>query len=287
MAAPVDQSPFGSRAPGVLDRAVLALTGAVPDNWLGLRLAIGLRRLTTMRSRAPLDVERWGYRFRLYPLGNGCEKNLLFTPQMYDVLERRVIGEAIDRKLALGGAFTFVDLGANVGLYSLFVASRAGERGRILAFEPQPGIVDRLRYNVSLNPAAKIKVMPIAIADREGTVELLVNPNDSGGTSIAPGAAANVASVPVTVPCRPLLSVLDAEGITSIDAMKIDIEGAEDVALVPFLRDAPRNLLPGLIVIEDTRGLWRTNVFALLEQHGYTVKARSRHNVALQRKDPG
>jgi hypothetical protein len=38
-----------------------------------------------------------------------------------------------------------------------------------------------------------------------------------------------------------------------------------------------------LILIEDTRALWQTDVFALLEQHGYTVVARSRHNVALRR----
>jgi hypothetical protein len=69
MVALVDRSPFGHRAPGPLDRAVLGMTGSMPANWLGLRLAIGLRRLTTMRHRDALDVERWGLRLRLYHLG--------------------------------------------------------------------------------------------------------------------------------------------------------------------------------------------------------------------------
>ena len=85
------------------------------------------------------------------------------------------------------------------------------------------------------------------------------------------------------MPCRPLLAILDEAGVTTIDALKIDVEGAEDLALVPFLRDAPSGLLPGMVLIEDTRGYWRTNVFALLAQHGYTAFARSRHNVALRR----
>jgi hypothetical protein len=55
----VDRSPFVSRAPGPLDRAVLSMTGSMPANRLGLRPAIGSRRLTAMRSRDALDVQRW------------------------------------------------------------------------------------------------------------------------------------------------------------------------------------------------------------------------------------
>ena len=81
-----DANEFGGLAPGVLDRSVIALTSRMPNNWLGSRLAILLRRISTMRLEHPagaLDVERWGMRLRLHPIDNGCDKNLLFTPQMY------------------------------------------------------------------------------------------------------------------------------------------------------------------------------------------------------------
>jgi FkbM family methyltransferase len=313
--AHVDQSPFGSRAPGPLDRVVLALTRSLPANWLGLRLAILFRRMVTMRHREAFDIELWGLRLRLHPLGNGCEKNALFTPQMYDVTERKVLGEAIDRRLAAGGIFTFVDIGANVGLYSLFVAAHARSRARILAIEPQPGILDRLRFNLAANPDVAVEVLPLAVSDREGTVALRIDADDSGGTRIDRDAAAQdgdstnrdpalisrlrmslfakpvptfaghapAASETVTVPCRPLLAILADAGITMIDALKIDVEGAEDLALVPFLRECPSGLLPDLVLIEDTSGAWRTDLFAMLAQHGYTVLARSRHNLALRR----
>jgi len=55
---PVDVSPFGSRAPKMLDRAALALTRSMPNNWLGLRLAILFRRIVTSRlGRDALDIE--------------------------------------------------------------------------------------------------------------------------------------------------------------------------------------------------------------------------------------
>jgi FkbM family methyltransferase len=280
--ARVDQSPFGSHAPGRLDRAVLAVTSSLPANWLGLRLAILLRRIVTMRARHAFDIELWGLRLRLHPLGNGCEKNALFTPQMYDVTERNVLAQAIDRRLAAGGSFTFVDVGANVGLYSLFVAARARSRARILALEPQPGIVDRLRFNLAANPGVEVEVLPLAVSDHEGRVTLRIDADDSGGTRIDREAAAGQAET-VSVPCRPLLAILNDAGVTAIDALKIDVEGVEDLVLVPFLRDAPSGLLPDVVLIEDTSGHWRTDVFALLARHGYTVFTRSRQNVALRR----
>jgi FkbM family methyltransferase len=278
---PVDPSPYGSRAPGALDRFALALTRAMPNNWLGLRLAILFRRIVTTRlGRAALDTRLWGMRLRLYALGNGCEKNALFTPQMFDVMEREILAQAIQQTRG-HDAFTFVDIGANVGLYSLFVASCA-PNARILAIEPQPGILDRLRFNLAANPDVKVDVLPIAVADREGTIDLVLDTSDSGGTHIET-ATRREAGLTVSVPCKPLISVLREVGISSIDALKIDVEGAEDIVLVPFLRDAPRELLPELVLIEDTRGFWQTDVFALLEQHGYTVVVRNRQNVAYRR----
>jgi FkbM family methyltransferase len=276
---PVDLSAYGSRGPGTLDRFALALTRAMPNNWLGLRLAILFRRIVTMRlGRGGLDTEHRGERLRRYWLGNGCEKNALFTPQMFDVMERNALADAIAGKQG----FTFVDIGANVGLYSLFVASRAAN-ARILAIEPQPGILERLRFNLAANPDVRVTVLPLAVADREGTIALVLDANDSGGTHIDKPSRDRTGAAVVSVPCRPLTAILREEGIAAIDALKIDVEGAEDTVLVPFLRDAPSTLLPDLVLIEDTRGLWQTDVFALLEQHGYTVLARNRQNVAYRR----
>jgi FkbM family methyltransferase len=277
MSVALDAAPWGAHAPDAYERAVLAMTRAMPDNWLGLRLAILFRRLIMSRiGEGCRDVTLWGMRLRLYPRRNGCEKNALFTPQMFDIMERRVLCEAVRQK---GETFTFVDIGANVGLYSLYLASCGDVR--TLAIEPQPGILERLRFHLGANPSAKVDVQPVALSDQEGEATLVLNDSDSGGTHIdKPGLDQN--GLRISVASKPLLSVLSEAGIASIDALKIDVEGAEDIVLVPFLRDAPASLLPRLILIEDTHGFWSTDVFALLVGRGYSETERSRQNVALR-----
>lgn len=280
MVAVYDPSPWGTRAPSALDRLVFAITRSMPDNWLGLRIAMIFRRITMSKiGRQGIDTTLWGVRLRLYPRGNGCEKNALFTPQMYDVMERRVVANAIDRHRGRAG-FTFVDIGANVGLHALFAAAYGGARVRVLAIEPQPGILDRLRFNLAANPAISIDVVPVAVADRDRDAILVINASDSGGTHLdKTGDAAAIDCIAIL--CRPLTDILADAGIAAIDALKIDVEGAEDIALGPFLRDAPQSLLPRLIVIEDTSGQWAIDLFAMLAERGYTEVARSRQNVAL------
>ena len=162
MPAAVDLSPYGTHPPGPLPQAVLAVTRGLPANWLGLRLSMPLRRMAiNALGDRPIDTTLWNARVRLYPSRNSCEKNALFTPQMFDLHERSVLAAALDRRLAAGESFTFVDIGANVGLYSLFVAARGGARARVLAIEPQPGILERLTYNREANPDLNIEIVPL------------------------------------------------------------------------------------------------------------------------------
>jgi FkbM family methyltransferase len=274
--------PFGALRPGALDRAVIAATSALPDSWLGLRLAIGLRRIVTMRLKRAavpaLDVERWGLSLRLYPLDNGCEKNLLFTPKMYEPAELAALAGAIDA--VRGRPFVFVDIGANVGLFSLFVAAKAGVRARIIAIEPEPGNMARLTFNVAVNGPLPIRTLALALGESDGEVAIALNPHDRGGTRARPVTDGEGL---VRVPCRPLASVLTTEGVTGIDALKIDVEGMEDKVLAPFFRDAAPNQWPRIILIEDSRHEWGVDLFELLAEKGYSVTVRSKQNVVLRR----
>src|SRR5262245_1803141 len=258
---------------------MLALTRRLPANWLGLRISMPLRRLAINRlGDRPIDTAIWNSHMRLYPNRNSCEKNAMFTPQLFDAFELGVLAKAIDERAAERSIFTFVDIGANVGLYSLFVASRGGARARVLAVEPQPGIVDRLQFNVRANRNYNVVVLPMAVADRDGAVELVIDERDSGGTRVNKGDTPTAGSASYRVPCRPLMTILGVAGLSSIDALKIDIEGAEDLALAPFLRQAPRALLPRIVLIEDRPQDWSVDLYALLQQRGYAMSARSRQN---------
>lgn len=278
------REPYGARLPGWLDRGVIAATSRLPNNWLGLRTAIGLRRVVTMRlpDDDGFDVLRWGLRMRLHPRRNGCEKNALFTPQMYEVPERAELFAEIDRAGAAEHPFVFVDIGANVGLFSLLVASRAGADATILAIEPEPENLRRLHFNVVANPGVPIRVIPLALGETPGNLVVEPDRRDRGGTRTRAAMPDDPVGT-IEAECRPLLSVLTQEAVSRIDALKIDVEGAEDTILVPFFQQAAPPLWPNLIVIEDARNSWRTDLFSVLAERGYAVVRRSRLNVMLRR----
>lgn len=275
-------SHYGDQAPGRLDSSVMAATAAMPDNWLGLRLAIGLRRIVTMRMEGDsgFDVTRWGMRMRLYPRRNGCEKGVLFTPQMFEVPERAELFTEIDTAKAQGRDFVFVDIGANVGMFSLLVASYAGTRADILAFEPEPQNLTRLRFNAAANPDLRIRIMPMALGSKPGTVTLEVGEKDRGGTRVVAAEQGGI-----SVECRPLDDVLHEQNVARIDALKIDVEGSEDDILTAFFTTADEALWPRLIVIEDASDVWPNDLFSFLGQRGYAVSSRSKLNVMLRRAE--
>lgn len=279
----VDHAPFGTYRPGFADRFIMRVTNLLPPSWLGLRLAILLRRLTTSRlAEEGLDVEQFGLRLRLYPVGNACEKLALFTPQFFEPLERQVCARLAAQAAAAGRGFSIVDIGANVGLFALIAASLAKSGGRVLAIEPQPGISDRLAYNLSLNPGLDIRPLKIAISDREGEVDLFLDPNERGASRI--GGRGFGESVKVRG--RKLADVLMEEGFQRAELMKIDISGSEDVAIAPYLAEASEDSLPRAILIKDSSALWTQDLFALLIQRGYRQGERSRKNIFFYRDKP-
>jgi FkbM family methyltransferase len=271
--------PFGTYAPDARLARVLARTRALPDSWLGRRLAYAWRRIGLGRLQEPVDAESLGARFRLYPADNVAEKRLLFTPQFFDRAERAALAEAAR---AAGPGFVFIDIGANVGGYALAVAAMAGPGATVLAVEPQPTVFDRLCDNIRLNPGHPVKAVGCAVADVDGEVQLFIDRANRGETGVRyvrqGGGAGGIA-----VPAKTLLTLLRDEGLRRIDAVKLDVEGAEDLILEPFFRTAPASLWPQLIVIEDGRRSWQIDLLALFESCGYRRRATTKRNLVYAR----
>jgi len=272
-----DPRPFGTHAPSGFARWAIERTRALPNRWAARRMAHLLRRLAIQSLRgAPVDTEALGARMRLYPYNNICEKKVLFTPQFFDPEE---LGQL---KSAIRDGFTFVDVGANVGAYSLFVAAQAGLGAKILAVEPQPDVFDRLAYNIRQNPFGTIKAVACAVADKSGELTLFLDPRNKGESSVKIVGSSQAPMI--RVPAVTLLELLTSEGFPRLDALKLDVEGAEDLILDPFFRDAPASLHPTLIIIEDGRERWQTDLGRLLAGQGYRLARRTRLNLIYERR---
>lgn len=121
---------------------------------------------------------------------------------------------------------TVVDIGANAGYFSLFAAAKF-PHSRIFSYEPVPVNYAQLQRHSDLNSSAHIKCFPQAVAGKNGEISLSFDMSDSFTTSATVFRLANGGEKSLRVPCVSLQTVMDENGITKCDLLKMDCEGAE------------------------------------------------------------
>jgi FkbM family methyltransferase len=143
---------------------------------------------------------------------------------------------AVMRALFAPG-MTVVDIGANIGYYTLLAATRVGPTGRVIAIEPSAENCDLLRRSVAANGLRNVTIHPCAAADIDGVIGFhlsdsngQIRPRDAGFAATANASGADgAAQGDRPVPARRLDALLADE--PRLDLIKMDIEGAEGRAL--------------------------------------------------------
>ena len=124
----------------------------------------------------------------------------------------------------------FLDVGANIGEYTVFAAKRVF-LGRVLSFEPVPSIRKELEENIRLNHFKNITVLPYGLSDQPGQFPIFLMGEDEneGQATFFSDDASNQNSIVAE------LKVLDVEWkgfqLSRLDFIKMDIEGSELMAL--------------------------------------------------------
>ena len=154
-----------------------------------------------------------------YAVGHTLARTGSYEPEVSATL-RTVLGE---------GA-TFVDIGANIGWFSLLGASLVGPGGRVIAIEPNPRNVALLRQSAKDNGYDNIEVLAVALSERPGAVAL---ETDGSNGRIIPvdGPPAAPVEAEYVVASYPLDEVLASAGVGHVDVIKVDVEGAEPLVL--------------------------------------------------------
>jgi FkbM family methyltransferase len=167
----------------------------------------------------------------------------------FNVWHRPTSFEKHERSLFCGAIVkgcTVLDVGANVGIYTLLAAKRGA---KVFAIEADPRNVEVLRHHVHLNGFDdRVAIFHMAAAAKEARVTLFRNPSNCGGSSIFRGVE------PVSV----MSNTIDSLNLPPIDVCKIDIEGAEMMALLGMnmtMRQSPNMKM----LIEYNKGLGQTD----------------------------
>ena len=141
------------------------------------------------------------------------------------------VGE-LDRKLTwvcsrlLREGDVALDIGANIGMVTILMSRLVGGSGRIHAFEPNPWLLPLLREVIERNQLANVKLHPIALGSREGSLELRIPATNSGAASFVRGSD-SPGEATARVPVHRLTDVANQECIESVRLVKIDVEGFE------------------------------------------------------------
>lgn len=175
-----------------------------------------------VRKRAwprPVDIAFEGFTLRCHR-DNSSASNVWYFTSRYDYPELTFL----DRYLRLGDHV--LDVGANIGTYSLFMAARIGVEGRVVAIEAEPVTVSRLRHNIAANGLeGRVVLHDVAVDSRPGQVEFF---NDLDvANAIAPSGDARGSSV--TVRAATLDDLTAGSGPLAV--AKMDVEGVEVRAL--------------------------------------------------------
>lgn len=169
---------------------------------------------------------------------------------------------------------TVLDIGANVGLFTLLFARAVGSAGRVYAFEPGPLSFGLLKANIAINQYQHVIAENAAVLDCSGEVELFVSRSGESDNRVVGVAAEDNSRYKTIVRCLAIDDYLPRD--TSIDFIKIDVQGAEFNVLKGMEKtiDSNHELQ---IVLEYAPGSFELSdvdpkaYFAFMRGHGFSI----------------
>lgn len=270
------EKPFGSYFLPLWAQALCAFCHKIPLNYFGRRLVFILRKPVLWFNRPPIDISINGARFRLLPDMNLSDKRLLCTPDLLDGAERKYINENLPLNNWL------VDIGANIGGYSLLVASSRKDI-KVVAVEADPEMVKRLNDNILFSEMAdRVHSFWGAATEQSSPVFLKRDDKNRGKNEVVnESQAKNSLEKIIQVQGYSLLDLLNRFEIVQPGVVKLDIEGYEFHVLKGFFANAPKKRWPHYIQLEQYRKSDLNDAVLLVMENGYNIVKKTRMNVIL------
>jgi FkbM family methyltransferase len=176
-------------------------------------LALDVLRL---KRRPFVAASKDGVRLRLEP---GMGESFTFFE---NVVRRDYLAEWI----TVNPGDTIVDIGANIGTFSVLAARKVGPTGQVISFEPNPEICRRLEENVALNGLDNVTCVPEAIDGSAALIELYITEKSSLSTSKIERQE-NIPAKRIAVQATTVASCIERFNLSKVNLLKIDCEGSE------------------------------------------------------------
>ncbi|MCP3990234.1 MAG: FkbM family methyltransferase [Actinomycetia bacterium] len=194
-----------------------------------LRLTEAMYRLVVRAIDKPELITFRGVVLRI------AQRDRTITPTLLTGQYERAELDLLDSLLEPG--MTIVDVGANNGVYTCIASQLVGHSGKVVSIEPISENLTALRESVALNQPAteNVTIIPVAAGATSGTVRIYLDDQNSGTHS-----AGGVGDCWEDVTVRPVDEIVAELGLSSVDLIKIDVEGYEEQVLVGAARTIER-----------------------------------------------
>jgi FkbM family methyltransferase len=228
----------------------------------GTPMALIFDSLKLMR-RSFVAVSADGIKLRLEP---GVGESFTF----FENLIRR---DYLSGGIKLNRGDTVIDIGANIGSFTVLAASIVGPEGRVLCFEPISGIADRLKANVALNGLTNVLCFTEAVEAATGTIDIHITKKSSLSTTRI-ARRENDAAIKLPIPTVTLAQAIERSGLERINLLKIDCEGSEYGIFETMTRETARLIDQIAIEVHDVQGKMRKELAERIAGLGFTVHQR-------------
>ena len=162
--------------------------------------------------------------------------------------EEKELDYLIDR--FKGKTATFFDIGANIGLYTIVLASQLSPDSKVIAVECSPILLTRLRRNIEANKLHNVSICEVAISNLAGTAKLNIVKTGNLGQASLQRPKNNTTHPTIDVQTITLLECMDRFGVHQIDFLKVDIEGHEPTVMNHFFDHSTRGRYPHVVLLE-------------------------------------
>jgi len=174
----------------------------------------------TQKNPGDLIVDVNGYKLEVIPGDLGISSELLMF-KTHEPLTTKLLSKELKKDMVC------LDVGGNIGYYTLFESNIVGPNGKVIAIEPSPPNFKYLKKNLEIQNIKNVDAYNFAAGDRDGDINFLIYEESNGSFTIPDGETTNLPGEIIKVQAKRLDTFLDELKINRVDFVRMDVEGYE------------------------------------------------------------
>lgn len=185
-----------------------------------LHYAYVAMKKSEQKKSGDLIVDVNGYKLQVIPGDLGISSELLMF-KTHEPLTTKLLSKELKKGMVC------LDVGGNIGYYTLFESNIVGENGKVIAIEPSPPNFQHLKKNLEIQNTENVDAYNFAAGDKDGEINFLVYEESNGSFTIPDGETTDLPGELIKVQAKRLDTFLDELKQDHVDFVRMDVEGYE------------------------------------------------------------